>query len=1122
MAELLQRLQLPAAALRRGGAVEGLPGFGFVASILRLAHQRVAQLPAHPHGVADHHIQGQIIFKAHAGIGGHKGDQGEQRLRAELPVFRSLDLAQQLLHQRREIALARSEVIQQRRTLQPVQQRRALQSVAALQFVADHDAAAMVQQIPDARIKITRHPLQGAQAQAVLQPAAALGQLLQGIGHLPAHPGTLQVQLLLPLQRRLGVLHIGQHNPQAAADGMGRQAAKLLKGVTRTQVGPSGQLAGEQQQQLPQLHGEAAAEQAGLQPRQAVDGQQQLLLQHPLAGILPAEAPNHRPDHLAALGLADQRLAGVVAAHHHLLLPHQQIRERILQLGVHQAHHAGGAAHHTPVALPQPAPIHLLQQVHQPRRRAVAGTPQLGAGAQTAPQQLQHLRLLLQRRARPEPLDQLPHGGVFQLLLLAGRERLMAQTCRQQRLAEGKEPAGRHGLRRQVDPTGLGGELLQPRQTHGHPLHLPRQQELAQIEKGPGILLEGAARDGNQQQRQPLPPPMAPQEAQFTGHRVDQLQRIIRQVKRVFLQHGGLEGQGLPVVPVEPSRGHGFHPHRRVAAQPQPGVGAHRGHALAQLPGAGHPRAAAAGILHRQTGGDQPLGDPLLLGHQRHQHPLGTERLAPAPTDRIQIIRGDQAVQQQIRQPGEALGPEQGDVVIGLAGLAAGVASLGGNGRLSHQIKLRQQGHPLHLHAQLRQAPPPAPRLLPTLLATGGQQFVGQEEGPLALDVLKLRQFLRLIVQAAHVFDHRLVAIAAEALVAVGAPEVLADLGAGADHQILVIHGPGWIADHRQTGAVRLLAGGFPGQQAAQRAAQPHDRILGNREAITAIALRAQQVDPLQGFQGRLHHADGAGVALRQAMVALVPPFPDAVIGHAVRPGDVIHKVLHEVALVARLHHHQAGASDLGQLQQKHRRGVQLQVAPAVVRHHRRPGSRVELRVQGIEGPQAALEALHLRRLAHHRREQPPHQLQHPLLQLEGPAARPVQAPVGDRQTPNALDGVDAIAHPGVAIVAMHGVCRAGGQQPCQRMLTAENHCVDLAVEMSEEGQGLRPRCVGLDRGQGGGQILFIHRCNLSAAHPHRLVHPFAAIDSPPRCPLPWQQASPSSPKPMCWACRCV
>ena len=36
---------------------------------------------------------------------------------------------------------------------------------------------------------------------------------------------------------------------------------------------------------------------------------------------------------------------GKVGAHHHLLLPHQQVGEGILQLGMHQTHVAGGAAH---------------------------------------------------------------------------------------------------------------------------------------------------------------------------------------------------------------------------------------------------------------------------------------------------------------------------------------------------------------------------------------------------------------------------------------------------------------------------------------------------------------------------------------------------------------------------------------------------------------------------------------------------------------------------------------------------------------------------------------------------------------------------------------------------------
>jgi hypothetical protein len=269
-------------------------------------------------------------------------------------------------------------------------------------------------------------------------------------------------------------------------------------------------------------------------------------------------------------------------------------------------------------------------------------------------------------------------------------------------------------------------------------------------------------------------------------------------------------------------------------------------------------------------------------------------------------------MEQQIRQPGEALGPEEGNVLIGPARLASGVAPLSRDSLRADQIELRQQGHPIHVHTQLRKPLPPATGLLPALLATGCQQLVGQKKGPLALDVLELRQFFRLVMEPAHVLDHRLVAIAAEAFVAIGAAQVLADLAAGAGHQIAVLHSPGGIADHRQAGAVGFLAPRFPRQQAPQGATEAHDRILGNGEAVAPIPVGAEQIDAIEGLQGRLHHADGAGVALRQAVVALVAPLPDAVIGHPVGPGDVVHKVLHEIPLVGGLHHHQPGTGELG------------------------------------------------------------------------------------------------------------------------------------------------------------------------------------------------------------------
>ena len=189
-------------------------------------------------------------------------------------------------------------------------------------------------------------------------------------------------------------------------------------------------------------------------------------------------------------------------------------------------------------------------------------------------------------------------------------------------------------------------------------------------------------------------------------------------------------------------------------------------------------------------------------------------------------------------------------------------------------------------------------------------------------------------------------------------------------------------------------------------------------------------------------------------MVALVAPLPDAVVGHAVGAGHVIHEVLDEIALVAGLHDHQPGAGELGELQQEEGGGVELEVTPAVVGHHGLAAGGVELGVDGVEAVQAGLEALHLGGLAQHGRKQAAHQLQHPLLQLEGPAAGTPQAAVGQGQPPDALHGIHAVAHPGVAVVAMHGVGGAGRQQAAHRVLPLQHHGLDLAVEVLEAAPG--------------------------------------------------------------------
>ena len=84
-------------------------------------------------------------------------------------------------------------------------------------------------------------------------------------------------------------------------------------------------------------------------------------------------------------------------------------------------------------------------------------------------------------------------------------------------------------------------------------------------------------------------------------------------------------------------------------------------------------------------------------------------------------------------------------------------------------------------------------------------------------------------------------------------------------------------------------------------------------------------------------------------MVALVAPFPNAVVAHAIGAGDVIDEVLQEVPLMAGLHHHQSRAGQLGELQQKEGRRIELQMAPTVVWDHGIAAAGVVLGVQAIE-----------------------------------------------------------------------------------------------------------------------------------------------------------------------------
>ena len=126
----------------------------------------VLDLPTHPDGMANHNVEGEVVIEAHAGVGSEKGHQGDQGFGAELAVFGGLDLAEQMFYQRRKIALPRGFFTQQGRAFEPV---------AFLEFVANHQAAAVMQEIPNARVEIPGNPAEGPEPHAVLQPTATFG-----------------------------------------------------------------------------------------------------------------------------------------------------------------------------------------------------------------------------------------------------------------------------------------------------------------------------------------------------------------------------------------------------------------------------------------------------------------------------------------------------------------------------------------------------------------------------------------------------------------------------------------------------------------------------------------------------------------------------------------------------------------------------------------------------------------------------------------------------------------------------------------------------------------------------------------------------------------------------------
>ena len=162
--------------------------------------------------------------------------------------------------------------------------------------------------------------------------------------------------------------------------------------------------------------------------------------------------------------------------------------------------------------------------------------------------------------------------------------------------------------------------------------------------------------------------------------------------------------------------------------------------------------------------------DAGVLDGKGHQHRFCSQGGRLTPMAGVKVGGRHQPLQQHLPQPGQALGPDQRQIGVGLPRLAAGLLAFRSHPFIRDAIELGVQRLSIPLHGQPLQAAVPASGVVPTLLAAGCHQLEGQKQGPFRFDAFKFGQFLRLVMQSADILHSGLVSVAEEAFVAIGPP----------------------------------------------------------------------------------------------------------------------------------------------------------------------------------------------------------------------------------------------------------------------------------------------------------------------------------------------------------------
>src|SRR6188768_1681190 len=233
----------------------------------------------------------------------------------------------------------------------------------------------------------------------------------------------------------------------------------------------------------------------------------------------------------------------------------------------------------------------------------------------------------------------------------------------------------------------------------------------------------------------------------------------------------------------------------------------------------------------------------LILGQQQDLNDGSRRLLVTTSTERVDVSRRQELVLNHAPEQIQTLSPHQRHVVVRNPICRAGLESLGRDGRKRDVVELRKEALSCPLHEQAVQLGRVKVHLCAIVSKQGVEVQVGEKKWPLALDVLELFEFLRLVVQAPVVLQQSLMAIAQKALETVTPFEFGFDFASCLVHQLGVVHRKGGVSQDTEHRRVHFFAVGFPRQQRTKCDVRLSDVVRRDVKHAAAPSTRTKQVE---------------------------------------------------------------------------------------------------------------------------------------------------------------------------------------------------------------------------------------------------------------------------------------